>query len=226
MNEKLTEDFQTEHGITLPKDYVVFLEHGAGRKLNGKCFSISEDEGESTLQYFYSLGDIESYLDLKEAFTVFKGRVPSNMMPIAIDTTGNQICIIINDAEVSHVYYWDHEHEGSEKALTRISKSLGQFLSSLYDGSSICFDDVDEYINDGELNDFICLVHKGFDIESLNSNGRSVLERATTKNRLDLVKYLISIGANLRSAPEIAQKNYKFFPEFEPMVRYFKGIKK
>jgi hypothetical protein len=57
----------------------------------------------------------------------FTGRVPDGMIPFANDAGGN-LFLVGTDGTVS---FWDHEREGSPRALCPLDQSLDRFLDDV-----------------------------------------------------------------------------------------------
>ena len=75
-----------------PKPYREFLLTYNGGTPVPECFLIPGD-GSSVIQLFYKINAKETYNDLLNTHRVFKGRIAKELLPIACDPFGNQICI-------------------------------------------------------------------------------------------------------------------------------------
>jgi len=62
-------------------------------------------------------------------------RIPRDMIPIARDSFGNQICIGVSGPRCGYVYFWDHENEDEDEPTYRnmhlVAKSFQEFLAQL-----------------------------------------------------------------------------------------------
>jgi len=64
-------------------------------------------------------------------------RVPTNILPIAEDEGGNQICLSLRPESCGWIYYWDHELEAEEGEpatfdnMSKINSSFRGFVQSL-----------------------------------------------------------------------------------------------
>ena len=64
-------------------------------------------------------------------------RMPEELVPIAHDPGGNQICIAVAGPKTGAVYFWDHEEEADDDEtpgydnVYLIANSFNEFLNSL-----------------------------------------------------------------------------------------------
>lgn len=125
----------------LPKDYIEHLLKYNGGRSEEDCYPFIElpalDDTIGDIHYFYALyeGDLSN---LKKKYDVFKGRVPNEMISIASDACGNQICLGIREPYYGKVYIWDHELEAADGEPIRydniylIANSFTDFINKLY----------------------------------------------------------------------------------------------
>jgi len=128
-------------GVTLPAGYREFmLEHNGGEPSRGD-FVFAEATGPYTdgdIRKFYPI-DGSAVLSLEWEHKLYCGgkqpRMPRDMMPIAGDSFGNQICIGVSGPRCGHVYFWDHEKEDHDEPTYRnmhlIARSFSEFLAKL-----------------------------------------------------------------------------------------------
>src|SRR6185436_8431089 len=128
-------------GVTFPAGYREFmLEHNGG-KPSKRDFVFVEEKGpytDSSVRGFYPIED-SGRLDLESKYKVFcqvqPPRIPRDMMPIAGDSFGNQICIGVSGPRCGHVYFWDHEHEDEDEPtygnMHLLARSFSEFLTRL-----------------------------------------------------------------------------------------------
>ena len=123
------------HG-TLPQDYKAFLKNENGGRPKPNLFRFTTRAGReenSTVHYFFGLheGRVGS---LKNDFEIYKGRIPSDCLPIATDPFGNVIMLGITHQNLGRVYFWDHEKETeppSEGNISPIAHSFSEFVDKL-----------------------------------------------------------------------------------------------
>lgn len=84
---------------------------------------------------------------LDENYYCYRGRMPSDLVPIASDPGGNIVCIAISGDFKGMIYFWDHEDEEvfddghcNDKNIYLIAKSFDEFIDSL----EKCFIDEDD----------------------------------------------------------------------------------
>lgn len=128
--------------IRLPKDYVEFLlRYNGGRPKKNSCDLIEViDTIETTcgISWFYTLAEDYNY-NLFENYQIFLNRMPKELIPIASDGCGNQICLAVQGDNYGKVYFWDHdwEHDEGEEPTYRniylIANSFTEFVNKLYE---------------------------------------------------------------------------------------------
>lgn len=63
-------------------------------------------------------------------------RIPSSLLPIATDYTGNLICIGLSGAAEGRIYYWDHENELAAKIMLQLDlegiTSIDDYWDNIY----------------------------------------------------------------------------------------------
>jgi cell wall assembly regulator SMI1 len=134
IEEKLT--------INLPEQYRThLLKYNGGRPVRCAFSTLGVNEGNyspfsSGVHYFYAIyeGKQENF---ETKYNIFKGRMPANMIPIASDGGGNQICVSVSGNDYGHIYFWDHEDEADDDStpdysnLTHLADSLNDFIQRL-----------------------------------------------------------------------------------------------
>lgn len=122
------------HG--LPAKYREFLIFYNGGRLQKDVFTIRGD-GEDLANFFYGiLGD--GCYDLAGNRSSFASRIPDDMLPIADDPGGNQICISLSLIDPGSIHLWNHELEFTpDGAITRLSDSFDEFIASLREDAEV-----------------------------------------------------------------------------------------
>src|SRR5215475_2414181 len=116
---------ETRMGVSLPAGYREFMLEYNGGKPSKRDFAFAEEAGpytDGSVRRFYPIEDsagssLESVH--KVLCRVEPPRVPRDMLPIADDSFGNQICIGISGPRCGHVYFWDHEKEDDDEPTYR-----------------------------------------------------------------------------------------------------------
>ena len=125
-------------GIHLPSDYRSFLLTHNGGYPEPSVFTISRGvSGElGVVNRFYGIWKEKEY-DLLSEVETFQGRMPANLLPIACDPGGNQICLSVSGSDRGKVYFWFHEEEADEGEpptydnVYFVANSFGELLDNL-----------------------------------------------------------------------------------------------
>src|SRR5690625_7710141 len=100
---------------------------------------ISEEEGPTVMNYFYSIGgtynNIEVYLDILDS------RLPKGFIAIGDDPGGNAILLGISGPHYDQIYFWDHENEPDldEPDMSNmyfLADNIWEFFNNLYEDDS------------------------------------------------------------------------------------------
>lgn len=130
--------FERRIGTRLPDDYRAFLLEHNGGKPKLRCFTFADRKGPYTdgaIRAFAGLGEPE-YYDLEKLYGTYyeDGRVPGEVLPIAVDSFGNLVCLAVRGAHRGRVYFWDHERETDPATylnMDRVADSFSTFCSLL-----------------------------------------------------------------------------------------------
>lgn len=74
--------------------------------------------------------DVENY-DLETWCDIYRGRMPDELMPIALDPLGNVICLAIRGKQRGAVFFWDHERETHPADWSNVERVAGSFKEFL-----------------------------------------------------------------------------------------------
>jgi hypothetical protein len=123
--------FEENWGVALPFEYKEFLLAGNQELFRNKCFNFlgGQKTDSSVIQDFFVLhGEVYRRLDfyMKDRLSRFM----LDCIPIANDVFGN---LVLLKSGGGGVYFWDHEREGGDDALTPVAQNLDDFLNSLKD---------------------------------------------------------------------------------------------
>ncbi|MBK9258449.1 MAG: SMI1/KNR4 family protein [Polyangiaceae bacterium] len=131
--------FEARWKVKLPDDYKLFLLESNGGAPTPRTFHVPRWEHEgSALDFFYGIHDRENS-SLDEACEAYTDRIPADLIPIAADAFGNNVCIGWKGKRRGKIYFWDHEDELDENGLCRqdyrnvflVANRLQEFLDKL-----------------------------------------------------------------------------------------------
>ncbi len=97
--------FCQKNKLIFPDNLVLFLTEFNDSELEPNSVLGYE---ECCVRYFYGTTS-ENYSNIEDVFECFKGRMPSNCIPIAEAEGGNLICISLAASTYGRIYFWDHE---------------------------------------------------------------------------------------------------------------------
>jgi hypothetical protein len=138
VHEQDIRNIETILGVQLPVPYKNFLlsHNGGSPKPNRFPFRNSQLDGHGQIDFFLCIKDKDLY-NLNTWIKRYKKRVPTDLIPIAVDPGGNLICLTIRGDNQGKLYFWDHEEEADEseqpsyKNIYLIANSFNELLSSL-----------------------------------------------------------------------------------------------
>jgi hypothetical protein len=129
---------EEELGCVFPKEYRDFLlAHNGGEAVEG-VFLIHDPPNDyhGLLDQFLCISPGDSY-DLSDWVSDYIGRLPSNLLPVAVDQAGNLIALSVAGSDIGRVYFWDHELEAGQGKVPSydnvypVADSFQAFLDSL-----------------------------------------------------------------------------------------------
>jgi hypothetical protein len=132
--------FEARWSVVLPPEYKQFLLRSNGGMPVLDAFVIPGFHGRgSSLNSFYGIHDDAPHHQLERALKTYEDRVPDDLIPIAYDAFGNQICLGWKGERKGKVYFWDHEDELDEdgdfvtdyRNVYLVANSLQEFLDGL-----------------------------------------------------------------------------------------------
>ena len=219
--------FETKLGIVLPSEYRDFLLKFNGGSPSPRNFDLPNEKA-NPLHLFYGIGTSVKSDDLTEAIKIFKGRIKNSLIPIASDPFGNQICLGVKGRQKGKVYFWDHESEGllfKIRSLTLIADSFEKFIDGIYEYNDPNESLIEKIVRLGSKSGLESLLDSGYDIESVDEYDRTIIEICAIAAQNELIEYLFSRGASLRSSLEIAEKNAQFFDTHRSTVKLINELK-
>ena len=138
LSEQEIASVESQLGFSLPGDYRNFLLSHNGGRPEPRGFAIESDKpnDRSVVHYFFCANKGDVY-DLVTWAKRARGRIPANLLPVALDPFGNLICLSVSGGERGKVYFWDHEREAGESDspgydnVYFVADSFRDFLDSL-----------------------------------------------------------------------------------------------
>jgi cell wall assembly regulator SMI1 len=136
---ELIAQFEARWGVSLPAEYKAFLLKSNGGASKPNVFEVPEWHAQgSSLLMFFGVHDDPGY-SLDSACKSYDERVPADLIPIATDAGGNNICLGWKGERKGKVYFWDHEDELDEdgdfvtdyRNVYLVANSLQEFLDNL-----------------------------------------------------------------------------------------------
>ncbi|MDM5186248.1 SMI1/KNR4 family protein [Bacillus sp. DX4.1] len=102
-------------GVHFPQDYIKCVLENNGASVEPEAFDVKGIERVFGSLLSYDENRIENILKVYENY---KGTLPSNVIPFAIDPSGNLICFDYkNQKEDPIVVFWEHEGAWEKEAL-------------------------------------------------------------------------------------------------------------
>jgi hypothetical protein len=138
LSEEELAAFEMDKNVQLPEDYRNFMLRYNGGQPVPKSFNFPESESGSSVGVFYPIKK-DGTNSLQFVMQQFEGRVPEELLPVAGDMFGNQICLGLEGENRGKVFFWDHEMEpleGGEPDYANIrllASTFDEFLDSLFE---------------------------------------------------------------------------------------------
>lgn len=127
---------ESRRGVKLPQDHKIFMMLHNGGKPTASVFNFVERGAQTSaaVRRFFALDDSHKFYSLNKHISIYHGRHPPWMVPVACDSFGNLTLLECADEHHGSVFFWDHENEGtsgSRQNLPLICRSFDEFLSLL-----------------------------------------------------------------------------------------------
>jgi SMI1 / KNR4 family (SUKH-1) len=210
---------ESRHDIRLPADYRSFLlDHNGGDPRPSNHFDVvgNDEMTAVTVHYFHGIFQEPLWASLDWLKEIYKDRIIPEGLPIACDGVGNQIVLIARGEKSGELFFWDHELETDPPGfdnMTFLAASFGNFITKLYEYVDPAESNLDRLVRENDVAGVIQLLDQGFDIETTDEYGRTLIENAAIQNRPHLIALLAKRGASLTSALTIAEENLELFPD-------------
>lgn len=189
-------------GVRFPEDYRQFLLRTNGGEFPFEVCNADDgcDPRYICVREFYGVASGE-YYDIEYWHRLSKPYLPPGYIPIAADSGGDDILIVTTGADVGAICARDHEVVEPEN-MRVVARSFAEFYDSLL------FDQIirgtwQETIPQfaaaerGDLDRLVELLDGGFDIETRNANGSTLLGVAAWNRQAHVVRELLSRDADV-----------------------------
>lgn len=134
LSQEDVSSFENNQGLVLPADYKEFLLATNGGRPERDLFTIKGLEGDSAgrIHLFFGLNDPIASCNLDWNLTVFKQRLPTNLLAIATTEGADKICLGVAGARAGAISYWDGHARAGERNLYFLAEDFSSFISSLH----------------------------------------------------------------------------------------------
>ncbi len=128
------EAVEAKFGFKFPADFKDhYLLYNGGNP--DKNFFILHNDSIYGVQLFLSIkyGNHTIEEDIQQ-LKVDEAVLPEDLVPFAIDSSGNYFCFSKSEISFGVIYYWDSEnYDDPDRAVTRLADSLSDFIAGLQD---------------------------------------------------------------------------------------------
>lgn len=127
-------DFERHVGVNFPKSYVDFLLATNGGSPLKSAFPV-RDGSTTNVQVFLGIGVPTPTSELDYAYETYGGGLPTGVVPIAGDDSGNYVCLDLRSGQ-QRIAFWEKSHfwstgEWRERDLIDVADSFEAFLALL-----------------------------------------------------------------------------------------------
>lgn len=180
----------------LPLDYISFLLKNNGGRPKKDTFKTKEGEYSSDIQFFFGITDRDIY-DLASNYKTFSDRLAHYFLPIATTSGGDLILLNLKDERI-----FFYNHHGEEIVLA--AESFLDFLSNLYE-NEVEETELDKAVNAQNLDYFRQILKSGKKLDDIvNEFNQPMPVVAALWNKMRLLKFFIENGADYTGALAIA----------------------
>ena len=212
LNEQALNEFEKKYSIKFPAAYRSFLLNHNGGSPRPNCNPTPETD----VNWIYGIHSGPNWARLGDTIECFKGRIPQGAIPIASDSFGNQFLLFLNDDNYGEVWFWDHELEGNGDDypgyIIKSATSFEDFLQGMYEWIDPDETAAQRILRTNDVEAVKELLNSGWDFDQQDRYGRRMIENASIRNRLEIVKLLVHNGKLPYNSLRLAVQNQKAFP--------------
>lgn len=196
-NEFRKEDLlklESAFSISLPPDYVQFLEKYNGGFLPQPYFALTEEGTFGICSFFGLANENENLFKHTERFT----SLPDNKLPIARDWGGNYLLLSLEENSYGAISIWYHdiEHENEDPSdpqtwfrdVEPVADSFSELINELYP------DEVrlDEILEEEDADEIEELISEGYSVDQPYASGQSFLMKAILAGNLTMLELMVN----------------------------------
>jgi ankyrin repeat protein len=195
MYKSLIKLFEKNIGFLLPEEYKVFVNSNLLETIEGKRFKTKNSKIQSTIHTIFFFNGMPNNPDnIIELYFNLQDRFRNHQLPIFSDDQGNYIFIELLTKNYGKIYFF--EHDTNKKYL--VSSNFQEFIDNLND-NVIDYDDFDLAIQKEDIVFFEKIMKGGKEVDEIfDDYGRRVIVTAAIWGKLNLVKYFLSLGADIK----------------------------
>ena len=123
------EAFCRLYQLEFPNAFVEYLQAHNDAQLEVNILDLGDNE--CCVRYFYGTS-LEVYSDIHMIYEAYQGRIPTGLVPIADPDFGNLICMSLDQATYSKIYFWDHEIADLKEIAPSFDALLAKIKESPY----------------------------------------------------------------------------------------------
>src|SRR5690625_7392759 len=109
--------FQSQYNIELTNNYITFLLRWNGGTPSPEIFMISDEEGPTVMNYFYSIGDTQ--YNLEDHLDIYEFRLQIGFIPIGDDLGRDTLLHGTRGPYYDHNYVCIHEREPDSPEMSK-----------------------------------------------------------------------------------------------------------
>jgi hypothetical protein len=223
-------DFEKRWKVELPDSYRMFLLKNNGGRPVPATFPIEgmENNPFGTIQQFFGLNTSVPTEDLNWILGNLGVPRPEGLLPIACTSGSDFVCI---NTHSGSVFFWDRmaswgKRRSNAKDFFPIANSFDDLIAKLHERVSESETEAQRVIRTDDFDALVRLLDSGYPLESVDEQGRTLIENAAIAGRPAMIYLLFDRGAKLGNALQLAEQNFDFFPEHRATVDVLRGIER
>ncbi|QSQ20701.1 SMI1/KNR4 family protein [Pyxidicoccus parkwayensis] len=133
LTEEALRSFEEKCGVRLPTCFREFLLATNGGRPERDLFVINGLSGNpfGRIHFFFGLNDPVESCNLDWNLKVFRGRIPTGLLPIATTEGADKVCLEVAGNSVGRVVYWDAHAREDETNVYVLAENMDAFMLSL-----------------------------------------------------------------------------------------------